>query len=650
MGPRTVGKAQRRKLLPRAGPPRHQQGRCCFRGRGGGSGSGSNPGGSGSGSGSALDAKTLPGDLDPAAGYLAQEVFTAVREDSGDSAHSSRRSPYNSSSTRKAQLYNTGLSDFLNKHVLGDQNENVSDLTPALRRRAEAATLAMKMAMDHFMFEGTNSIVRHLFINELVEESFREGETVCNQGDPGDKLYVVETGTIVFSVDGCPVGEQRTGGVFGELSLVYGIERSATAVCGTDCILWSLGLAGFRRIQSSLAMEALENSYRSAQRTLSSIPQQPMRGTAWRRAGVDFSRQKDISLLGQGAFGVVSLVRDLDTGRYYALKQLCKTNLAKAGPRQSTRIMSELIVLQECQSLCVTTLYDTHQDRDCVFFLTEYVQGGDLMSYMIAQSTLPDPVARFLGACLTEGIKHLHQKGFIHRDIKPENCLIATNGYLKVSDLGLAKRLPAVVEIGKGRTEISLLAFTMCGTPEFMAPEFCMSVGYDQGADWWAFGCVLYEMYMGRNPFDYNGDLKRTFKEVCMIGMGKQTVSIHPKFKEMHGDAAKLLSRCLTYTSNRIGKKADIQAHPYFQGINFADLRAGVAQAPYLPSVTGDEDIFHFYQNIKDIKREPAPVYDGDNEWAEFSSDSQPVSNGTARSTSEEKLSEEKSSEEKRGN
>ena len=81
----------------------------------------------------------------------------------------------------------------------------------------------------------------------------------------------------------------------------------------------------------------------------------------------------------------------------------------------------------------------------------------------------------------------------------------------------------------QGRTEISLLAFTMCGTPEFMAPEFCMSIGYDHGADWWAFGCVLFEMYMGRNPFDSGGNLKQTFKEVCMIGMGKGKLSLHPK-------------------------------------------------------------------------------------------------------------------------
>ena len=128
------------------------------------------------------------------------------------------------SHSKNRQLYSTGLSDFLSKHVLGDK-ESFSSFTPTFKRKSEAATLAMKMAMDHFMFESTHSIVRQMFIQELEEEKFKENETVCHQGDPGDKLYVVESGTINFYINDILVGEQCSGGVFGELSLVYGIER-----------------------------------------------------------------------------------------------------------------------------------------------------------------------------------------------------------------------------------------------------------------------------------------------------------------------------------------------------------------------------------------------------------------------------------------
>lgn len=270
--------------------------------------------------------------------------------------------------------------------------------------------------------------------------------------------------------------------------------------------------------------------------------------------------------------------------------------------------------MRACNSDFVLKLYETFSDDHCLYFLTDFVQGGDLMSYMIEQGTLNDEVAVFLSACMTEAVKHIHSKGFVHRDIKPENCLVTTKGYLKVADLGLAKRLPAVVEVGRGRTEISLLAFTMCGTPEFMAPEFCMSIGYDHSADWWAFGCVLFEMYMGRNPFDTGGNLKQTFKEVCMIGMGKGQLSLHPKFEERFPDAASMLLSCLTPASNRIGKSLSPTSHSYFALINFEKLRAGELEAPYVPVVQGETDMFYFEKGLKGVEEDLAQ-YDGENEW-----------------------------------
>ena len=87
----------------------------------------------------------------------------------------------------------------------------------------------------------------------------------------------------------------------------------------------------------------------------------------------------------------------------------------------------------------------------------------------------------------------------------------------------MAKRLPSTVQLPSGGTEVVTLAFTMCGTPEFMAPEFVLSTGYSKGIDWWALGCILVEMYSGRSPFEFDGDLKKTFKQVCLIGMGRES-------------------------------------------------------------------------------------------------------------------------------
>ena len=89
------------------------------------------------------------------------------------------------------------------------------------------------------------------------------------------------------------------------------------------------------------------------------------------------------------------------------------------------------------------------------------------------------------------------------------------------------------------------LAFTMCGTPEFMAPEFVLSTGYDKGVDLWALGCIMVEMYSGRGPFDFDGDLKKTFKAVCLIGMGRKTLDLPKHLKKKGMEAAGTFARAL---------------------------------------------------------------------------------------------------------
>ena len=180
----------------------------------------------------------------------------------------------------------------------------------------------------------------------------------------------------------------------------------------------------------------------------------------------------------------------------------------------------------------IITLFGTFQDADNLYFLTECVQGGNLISYMINKDILSHSEAMFFTASITQALIHCHKQGLIHRDIKPENCLIDADGYVKLCDFGMAKRMPNTVVLPSGGTEVVRLAFTMCGTPEFMAPEFVLSTGYDKGVDWWALGCIAVEMYSGRAPFDYDGDLKKTFKAVCLIGMGRKTLDVPKALKK----------------------------------------------------------------------------------------------------------------------
>lgn len=146
----------------------------------------------------------------------------------------------------------------------------------------------------------------------------------------------------------------------------------------------------------------------------------------------------------------------------------------------------------------------------------EAAEHGDLMEHMIELNVLPYYHARFYAACMGVAIGHCHTHRIVHRDVKPENCLVCRNGRVKLADFGLSKELPYNITVGDGTQSVCTLAFTMCGTPEFLAPEFIFSRGYDRKVDWWAFGCVVYEMLFSQSPF-VNDDLKATFMQICDV-------------------------------------------------------------------------------------------------------------------------------------
>ncbi len=160
--------------------------------------------------------------------------------------------------------------------------------------------------------------------------------------------------------------------------------------------------------------------------------------------------------------------------------------------------------------------------------------------------------------------------------IKPENCLIEKNGYLKLCNFGIAKQLPSTVHLLNGQTEVVSLAFTMCGTPEFITPEFVLSTGYDREVDVWALGCILVELYNSHSPFEFDGNFKKTFKEVCLIGMGRKELCVPEALKkdalEMAADFA---SQLLTAAKSRIWKEdsSKMKSHKYFKSMNFDHLQ-----------------------------------------------------------------------------
>mmetsp|Transcript_29488 Transcript_29488/g.5330 ORF Transcript_29488/g.5330 Transcript_29488/m.5330 type:complete len:134 (+) Transcript_29488:179-580(+) len=132
----------------------------------------------------------------------------------------------------------------------------------------------------------------------------------------------------------------------------------------------------------------------------------------------------------------------------------------------------------------ILKLFRTYKDHQRVYFLTEYINGTDLLEAMRVLETFSEEAGKIYFACLLIIFQYLHKHNIIYRDLKPENIMIDEYGFPKLIDFGSAK-------IINGRT------FTIIGTPHYMAPEIILGKGYSQSADIWSMGIILYELVIG---------------------------------------------------------------------------------------------------------------------------------------------------------
>lgn len=528
----------------------------------------------------------------------------------------------------------TGLSDFIMKSIMEGSLDAISAVMPTDESLSNAANIAFQSCMagyfDNLKDEIVIQTLKNLFMDSLERVEFQQGEYICKQNEKVEKLFVIEEGMVQFSCGEQVAGAAGMGSILGELSLVYGIPAPSDVKCITPCvILWAMDTLCYRRIQAVVAKESLKSSTIE----MSNAPRESQIQSVRRRCSsfldlqeeskhseeniIPFEQLEKVAIVGKGAFGSVYIVENKksgsDTERYYSLKCMSKSSIEQRGNEK--RVLIEKHALQtSASSHFIISLYGTYQDKDSIYFLTDFLQGGNLMGHMINRDILPHEECVFFSANIVSGLCFLHSRGFVHRDIKPENCLIGRDGYLKLCDLGMAKRLPCTVQLPSGGTEVVTLAFTMCGTPEFIAPEFVLSTGYGKGIDWWALGCIVVEMYSGRSPFEFDGDLKKTFKQVCLIGMGRESFS-PPEELQQPGleDALDFVQQLLTKASERLGRDSSrrVKDHRYFSEVDFEKLGKKLLKPPYVPTFLNASDASHF--NVTPEDEERIEPYTGSN-------------------------------------
>ena len=190
----------------------------------------------------------------------------------------------------------------------------------------------------------------------------------------------------------------------------------------------------------------------------------------------------------------------------------------------------------------------------------KFVRGGELFMHLRKARNFPEKRAKLYSLTVALALGHLHSKHIIYRDLKPENILMEEDGYICLTDFGLAKIL-----------EQNEQAYSFCGTPEYLAPEIIEEKGHSFPVDWWALGILTYEMIVGFPPFYTGKDNNQKMydliqhKQVFFPDAKKHGISMSDECKDF-------INQCLKKNPNeRLGTVNgvnDIIGHTWFQDLN----------------------------------------------------------------------------------
>ncbi|KAK9900887.1 kinase-like protein [Cystobasidium minutum MCA 4210] len=288
-------------------------------------------------------------------------------------------------------------------------------------------------------------------------------------------------------------------------------------------------------------------------------------------------------VIGEGSYSIVHLATDkTPPHRQYAIKQLNKKHIIKERKVKYVTVEKETLARLD-RHPGIVRLYYTFHDEHSLYFVLELAQNGEILKYLQEFGSFQVNVARFYAAQVLSALEYMHKKGVIHRDLKPENILLDAHMRVKITDFGTAKLLQTsptaekFAEINQSRSN------SFVGTAQYVCPELLTAkpipdpatdpeaaikaLPPPQAADFWAFGCVLYQFICGRTPF-------RAPNEYLIF---QKITKLDYEFPDDFPEDAKDLIRKLLVLDpqQRLGTAKGVQElkdHPVFSSIDWSNI------------------------------------------------------------------------------
>ncbi|CAD8048911.1 unnamed protein product [Paramecium primaurelia] len=281
-----------------------------------------------------------------------------------------------------------------------------------------------------------------------------------------------------------------------------------------------------------------------------------------------------IYVIGKGGFGKVWRVEMKQTKKEFALKEMIKAKIISK--RSVNSVMNEKFLLEHLRHPFIVNMHFAFQDRENLYLVLDLLRGGDLRFHIGKLKRFTEDQAKFFACCILLALQYLHQNGIIHRDLKPENLVFDKDGFLHLTDLGVA------------RLNKESVANDTSGTPGYMAPEVMCKMEHSYPVDYYALGVILYEILIGKRP--YNGKNRQEIREQILA----KQVSIKEGTLNVSSKAIDFINRLLIRKpQQRLGFEGieEIIHHQWLKGVQWAKLLNKDMKSLYIPgSIDGNSD------------------------------------------------------------